>query len=259
MRDNIAYAVFENSSKAVTNALWQYDYGQALQISGVELPGSFEVHFCNRGNNSTITQIGQNSQVSIPDEFLTNPTWIDAYIFLHSGLNDGETVYLISIPVSARPMPTDDEPTPEEQSAITQAIAALNAGVDAAEQSATESAESAAAALESEQAAKASEDAAALSERNAEVSATAAANSASASAASASASADSALKSAASASASAASAADSYQDAERAEQAANNAGYLDIEIVDGNLIYTRTDAVDVDFVLDNGHLIMEVI
>jgi hypothetical protein len=129
MRDNIAYAVFENCSKAVTNALWQYDYGQVLQISGIELPETFEVHLCNRGNNATITQIGQNYQVSIPDEFLTNPTWIDAYIFLHSGLDDGETVYSISIPVSARPMPTDDEPTPEEQSAITQAIAALNDAV----------------------------------------------------------------------------------------------------------------------------------
>jgi hypothetical protein len=110
MRDNIAYAVFENCNKAVTNALWQYDYGQVLQISGVELPETFEVHLCNRGNNATITQIGQNYQVSIPDEFLTNPTWIDAYIFLHSGLDDGETVYSISIPVSVRPMPTDDEP-----------------------------------------------------------------------------------------------------------------------------------------------------
>ena len=124
MRDNIAYAVFGNCNKAVTNALWQYDYGQLLQISGIELPDTFEVHLCNHGDTTTITQIGQNYQVTIPDEFLTNPKWIDAYIFLHGGLDDGETVYSISIPVSVRPMPTDDEPTPEEQSAITQAIAA---------------------------------------------------------------------------------------------------------------------------------------
>ena len=48
-------------------------------------------------------------------------------------------------------------------------------------------------------------------------------------------------------------------DADRAEQAANNAGYLDVKIVDGRLIYTRTDAVDVDFALNNGRLIMEAI
>lgn len=56
-----------------------------------------------------------------------------------------------------------------------------------------------------------------------------------------------------------ASAASAYADAERAEQAASTAGYLDVEIVDGRLIYTRTDAVDVDFALNNGRLIMEAI
>lgn len=49
------------------------------------------------------------------------------------------------------------------------------------------------------------------------------------------------------------------EDADRAEQAAATAGYLDVEIVDGRLIYTRTDAVDVDFALNNGRLIMEAI
>ena len=48
-------------------------------------------------------------------------------------------------------------------------------------------------------------------------------------------------------------------DADRAEQAASTAGYLDVKIVDGRLIYTRTDAVDVDFALNNGRLIMEAI
>ena len=48
-------------------------------------------------------------------------------------------------------------------------------------------------------------------------------------------------------------------DADRAEQAASTAGYLDVKIVDGRLIYTRTDAVDVDFTLNNGRLIMEAI
>lgn len=49
------------------------------------------------------------------------------------------------------------------------------------------------------------------------------------------------------------------QSADRAEQAVNTAGYLDMEIVDGDLIYTRTDAVDVDFALVDGDLVMEAI
>ena len=48
-----------------------------------------------------------------------------------------------------------------------------------------------------------------------------------------------------------------HQDAERAEQAAGVAGYMFVEIVDGHLIYERTDQVDVDFELDGGHLYME--
>jgi hypothetical protein len=49
------------------------------------------------------------------------------------------------------------------------------------------------------------------------------------------------------------------QSADRAEQSARTAGYLDVEIVNGRLIYKRTDAVDVDFRLTDGRLIMEAI
>lgn len=259
MDSNIIRAVFGAFREVKTQPLWRINYGQILEIVGIDLPATFEVHQCNSGDAKAKKAIGSNGRVTIYDEYLKTGKNIEIYIYLHAGEFDGETEYKITIPVKARPDVTNAEPTPEQQDAIGQLISALNNGVEAAEQSATESADSAAAALASEQAAKASEDAAALSETNAAASATAAANSASASAASASASAESARDSAASASESAASAADSYRDAERAEQAANNAGYLDIEIVDGHLIYTRTDAVDVDFVLDNGHLIMEVI
>ena len=77
-------------------------------------------------------------------------------------------------------------------------------------------------------------------------------------------SANSASMSAIRASQSAASAKQSAEDADlsadRAEQAAATAGYLDVDIVNGRLIYTKTDAVDVDFDIDeNGHLIAEVV
>jgi len=47
--------------------------------------------------------------------------------------------------------------------------------------------------------------------------------------------------------------------ADRAEQAAASAGFMFMDVVDGRLVYTRTDAVDVDFALDDGHLIMEAV
>ena len=46
--------------------------------------------------------------------------------------------------------------------------------------------------------------------------------------------------------------------ADRAEQAAQSAGYMYMEIVNGHLIYYRTDNVSVDFDLVGGHLVMEV-
>lgn len=47
-------------------------------------------------------------------------------------------------------------------------------------------------------------------------------------------------------------------DADRAEQAANESGYMFFEInSDGHLIYFRTASVDVDFYLNNGHLYLE--
>ncbi len=44
--------------------------------------------------------------------------------------------------------------------------------------------------------------------------------------------------------------------ADHAEQCAENAGYMDFEIVDGDLIYIRTDQVDVDFEIVGGDLVM---
>lgn len=49
-----------------------------------------------------------------------------------------------------------------------------------------------------------------------------------------------------------------YTDAERAEQAANNLGYMEMEIVNGHLIYSKTELIETDFELVNGHLILEV-
>lgn len=44
--------------------------------------------------------------------------------------------------------------------------------------------------------------------------------------------------------------------ADHAEQCAANAGYIEMDIVNGNLIYTRIDCVDVDFELIDGDLCM---
>ena len=127
---NITTAAFGGLREVTTAPLWQWDYGQILQITGLDLPQAFEVHFSNsRKSGETITQIGTDSQVVIPDMYLTSGADIYAFVFLHDGLTDGETEYVIKIPVRERPEPSDIEPTPEQQDAITEAIAALNDAV----------------------------------------------------------------------------------------------------------------------------------
>jgi type IV secretory pathway VirB10-like protein len=228
------------------------DHGIYLKIEGIDLPATYEIDFSNeRKNGTSVTMIGNADGVLIPTQFIKSGKDVFAFLY-HVGEDYGKTVYTFCIPNRIRPDRTNEQPEPEQQSVIDQTIAALNTAVaqtaqdvldaDASAQSAAESAENAAQsasqAAESATNAEASKQAAAQSETNAASSASAA-NSAATSAG--------------------ASAASAYADAERAEQAANNAGYLDVEIVDGRLIYTRTDAVDVDFALNNGRLIMEAI
>ena len=141
---NIIQAKFDGSRATKTSPAWKWDYGQELNISGIDgLPSVFEVHFANDGNATTTTQIGTDGVVTIPDTYLTTGKDIHAYIYLHTGLSDGETEYKITIPVKSRPQPTNDTPTPVQQDAITEAIAALNSAVTQTGEDATAAASSA--------------------------------------------------------------------------------------------------------------------
>ena len=68
---NIVKAVITKGSKqARTSPLWQYDYGQILQIVGLDLPDAYEVHFSNSENGDSTTSIGNSDGVVIPDAYL---------------------------------------------------------------------------------------------------------------------------------------------------------------------------------------------
>lgn len=137
MSTNIVTAAFGGSKVVRTRALYQWDYGQVLQFSGLDLPDAYTVHFSNVGVGGTAkTMVGNADGVTIPDEYLTTGQTVYAWVYLHTGDADGETVYAVIIPVTARPKPTEDEPTPVQQGAIDQAIASLNAGVEAAQEAA---------------------------------------------------------------------------------------------------------------------------
>lgn len=236
--------------KVKTNPLYQYDYGQKLVLKGVSLPTAYEVLFGQDGTELKPV-LGNENGVSIPDEYLLNGEDIKAYVFLHTGEDDGETEYEVTIPVNPRPKATNEPIEPVEQNIIEQAIAVLNITVDKTTEymQTTKGYRDETETLKND--ASTSEYNARVSEENARSYKNVALDYARR--------AETAESNAQFYKTSAeASAEDAYQSAERAEQVANTAGYLDMEINDrGHLIYTRTEAVNVDFKLADGHLIME--
>lgn len=222
------------TSLSATKPAYQYDYGQVLKITGIDLPTAYQVHFSNnKSSGDSITMIGNADGVLIPDEVLATGSDVYAFLFLQTGESDGETEYRITIPVHQRPAITDYEPTPAQQGAIDQLISALNDGVEAAEQSATSADESAQAASNS--ATEANEhaedsEAWAVGQRNGtdvEQSDETYHN-------------------------------NSKYYAEVAEQGASTGGFIQFHINNvGHLIYEKTANVDLAFSLRNGHLIVE--
>lgn len=116
-----------------TEPIYQIDTGHVLVFDdGFDLPEFFEVHFSNSITGTSITQIGQNHVVTLPDMYAQTANPIYAWLYIDDG-ESGLTKFFIEIPVYRRAIPSDDEPTPVEERAIDQAIAALNEGVDRAE------------------------------------------------------------------------------------------------------------------------------
>ena len=259
MVTNIVKATFGTSRSVRTRPLYQWDYGQVLQFE-LDLPVAYEVHFSNEaiGGNS-VTQIGDEDGVAIPDALLTTGRAVYAWVYLHVGEDDGETIYSVIIPVACRPKPTNDTPTPVQQDAITQAIAALNSAVAKTAQDVVDAdaaragAEAAqgfaeAAQHQAEVAQGVAENAAGLAQGYAQQADTSAANAAR-DAATAEAARDTAQGYAS----------DAADSADHAEQAASIAGYMRFYIDErGHLMYHRVGFHDTSFALVDGHLILGV-
>ena len=122
---NVITVVFAGETFLTTERLWKGDYGQILNIQGLELPEYYEVHFASTRDGTPQVEIGTSAGVSIPNKFLMATGYIYAWLFLHEGETDGETKYQIKIPVEDKGIPIDPE-TPEEKTAVQQAIEALN-------------------------------------------------------------------------------------------------------------------------------------
>lgn len=108
-----------------TDSVFQYDYGLKLVIEGVTLPEEYDVHFSNTNSTYTKTVTGDSTGVAIPDEYLCKGEDVHAWLYMHVGEDDGETVYHIQIPVNDRPMRSEEDITPIEHRLIEEALEAL--------------------------------------------------------------------------------------------------------------------------------------
>lgn len=92
----------------IDDALWQHDYGQKIEIRGLDLPEIFEVHFSwkdlEKAKVVTGSTVDGVSTVDIPNIALEQRRMITAYIYL-SNADEGETVNTILMTVNKRKAP----------------------------------------------------------------------------------------------------------------------------------------------------------
>lgn len=112
----------------IENELWMYDYGQKLQIKGLNLPEAFEVHFkwgnLERAKVVVGTTTKEMSIVDIPNESLSQKGTITAYIYLSDG-ETGETISTVTMYVNRRIAPEGFE-TPEDIDLFHHTLNAVN-------------------------------------------------------------------------------------------------------------------------------------
>lgn len=116
--ENMLIAEFSQRGEEIEieNELWQYDYGQKIQIKGLDLPEVFEVHFSWKDIEKALVVTGSTvngvSTVDIPNVALEQSKTITAYIYL-SGAESGETVNTILLSINRRKAPEKFE-APED-------------------------------------------------------------------------------------------------------------------------------------------------
>ena len=132
---NVIHVQFDGCVITQTEAVFQWDYGQVLVFDDLDLPLAYETHWSNeRYGGTTVTVIGTEDGVEVPDALLQTGKPVYCFIYLHTGEEDGETEYVCTIPVAKRPKPSNATPTPVQQDVITETIAALQTAVGQADE-----------------------------------------------------------------------------------------------------------------------------
>ena len=101
---------YEGITKVVAKGLTQWDYGQKLYITGLDVPPTLQVHFSNDVEKTAIVMQATLSDnvisVDVPNVLLEKTLDITAWVYV-LGQNSGETVRTIVLPVEPRIKPDD--------------------------------------------------------------------------------------------------------------------------------------------------------
>lgn len=130
-----------------TDALYQWDYGITLQITGADIPDHTPVAFSNQSDCGNALRMVATTKdgvtsVKIPDILLGDQEFCfgDFYIYAWVTVVDtdsSKTVYKIIIPVHSRPKP-EDYTEPEHENPFEDTLEQVKQYADQAEQSATD-------------------------------------------------------------------------------------------------------------------------
>jgi len=142
---NIIRAVFNCNEYDTTAArpdnkpIYQYNYGQILQIHGLDLPKAVEIHFSHSmvGSDAIIrigTTTDKVTEVAVPEKFLEAYGTVTAYIYV-SDTESGQTEYKIQFQIAQRAKPEAWD-SPEDGELFHQAIEAVNTSAGKAEDAA---------------------------------------------------------------------------------------------------------------------------
>ena len=125
-----------SGQNAVTiSGLYQWDYGQVLEIESIDLGTMIgEVHFaCSSMSEAIVVSCNFTNgvgTVTIPDECLEQPSTITAWVYEIAG-TQGRTRKAITIPVTARTRPSAGHDIPTEiTDQYTQLITNVNETID---------------------------------------------------------------------------------------------------------------------------------
>ena len=106
---------FTNCNKAKVENLFKYDYGQELEISGIELPENFEVHFETDQETAIVvngTLENGVGKVKIPDLCLMDSKLnFSAWIYVKEN-GSGNTIKTITFYLNDRQAPSDQPSDP---------------------------------------------------------------------------------------------------------------------------------------------------